>query len=541
MSEMMQAIRIGEAAPEFTLACADARDPNRRTVRLADYSGRWLAMVFYPRDFSFVCPTELTSFSARGPDFQQRGCELLGLSVDTVELHREWLATPPSAGGLGPLQFPLAADPDGATARAYGVWHEEKQVSLRGLFIIDPAGLLQYAVVHNLNVGRSPDEVLRVLDALQTGGLCPASWTSADGTIDPERALQPGRILGHYRIRRLLGGGTFGTVFAALDLRLERMVALKVLKRTVFESRQAVLAEARAAARVNHPQVCTVYAVEEEDGLPLIAMEYLDGPTLAQAISRGLAVEAVRPLAAQIAAGLAAAHAQQVVHGDLKPANVMLAGGGTAKILDFGLAGCPPCSTAAGESRQEPKRLATPAGAARSTAEPAETLDDDHSAVRCQGSGVRCQAEPAETLDDGHSAPGDGGPIRGTPAYMSPEQASGMRASPASDVFAFGLLLFEMLTGRMAFTNPSLTAILTRLQTQDVGPKLAAQVDAPYRDLLAAMLARDPAQRPAMRQVAQWLSRAPAHQADAEHGDERTGGGAEADLLAIHQDCKGQD
>ncbi len=480
MSEGMQRIRIGEAAPEFILACADARDANRRTVRLADYSGRWLAIVFYPRDFSFVCPTELTSFSARGPDFQQRGCELLGLSVDTVELHREWLATPPSEGGLGPLQFPLAADPDGATARAYGVWHEEKQVSLRGLFIIDPAGLLQYAVVHNLNVGRSPDEVLRVLDALQTGGLCPASWTSADGTIDPERALQPGRILGHYRIRQMLGGGTFGTVFAALDLRLERMVALKVLKRTVFESRQAVLAEARAAAKVNHPQVCTVYAVEEEDGLPLIAMEYLDGQTLAQLIAHGLPRESVRPLAAQIASGLAAAHAQHVVHGDLKPANVMIVANATAKILDFGLSGSPSRTSAPSDSAPPPARPATPAGLAPTAAEPDETRDAAHS--------------------------GDEGGIRGTPAYMSPEQASGQRASLASDVFAFGLMLFEMLTGRMAFPDTSLTSILTRLQFQDLAPKLAPQVDAPYRELLAAMLAREPGRRPAMQQVQRTLS-----------------------------------
>jgi serine/threonine protein kinase len=96
-----------------------------------------------------------------------------------------------------------------------------------------------------------------VLDTLKTGGLCPASCTSAGGTIDPELALQAGRILGHYRIRGKLGGGTFGTVFAAWDLRLERMVALKVLKRNLFESRDAVLAEARAAAKLNHPHVCT--------------------------------------------------------------------------------------------------------------------------------------------------------------------------------------------------------------------------------------------------------------------------------------------
>ncbi len=473
----MHIAKVGEAAPEFALACADARDQDRPPVRSSDYAGHWAILFFYPRDFSFVCPTELTSFSARWLDFRQRGCELLGISVDSVELHREWLATPPAEGGLGPLQFPLASDPDGATARAYGVWVDQKQVSTRGLFIIDPDGILQYAVVHNLNVGRSPDEVLRVLDALQTGALCPASWTSADGTIDPERALQPGRVLGHYRIRRKLGNGTFGTVFAAWDLRLERMVALKVLKRTVFESRDAVLAEARAAAKVNHPHVCTVYAVEEEDGLPLIAMEYLDGRTLSQAIAEGLPRNVAQNLAVQIAAGLTAAHAQQVVHGDLKPANVMVIGEGVAKILDFGLAGPQHASSMTVDGARRDGQPATPKGASTKV------------------------SEVDETLEYGGSASGEVGGIRGTPAYMSPEQAAGRRPTPASDVFSFGLMLFEMLTGRMGLPDTSLVTLLARLQNQELGLRLAPEVDESYRELLAAMLARDATRRPAMSEV----------------------------------------
>lgn len=478
----MQVAKVGQTAPPFVRECADARDDGRRSVCSSDYAGRWLMLVFYPRDFSFVCPTELTSFSARWPDFQQRNCELLGISADAVELHREWLTTPPAKGGLGPLQFPLASDPDGAMARAYDVWVDEKQVSLRGLFLIDPDGILQYAVTHNLNVGRSPDEVLRVLDALQTGGLCPASWTSADGTIDVERALQPGRILGHYRIRQRLGEGTFGTVFAAWDLQLERPVALKVLKRNVFESRAAVLAEARAAAKVNHPHVCTIYAVEEEDGLPLIAMEYLAGQTLSETIAEGLPGEASRNLAVQIASGLAAAHAQHVVHGDLKPANVIVTSQRHAKILDFGLAGSPHASPQAAVGSPPHTRPASPT--AGSTAAP----------------------DVGETLDYNDSASGEGGGIRGTPAYMSPEQAAGERATPASDVFAFGLTLFEMLTGRMALPDTSVVSLLTRLQTQELGPRLAAQVDEPYRELLQAMLARAPARRPAMNEVLHRLS-----------------------------------
>ncbi|OHB66211.1 MAG: hypothetical protein A2V70_12280 [Planctomycetes bacterium RBG_13_63_9] len=456
-------------------------DARPRPVRLSDYSGRWLMLIFYPRDFTFVCPTELTAFSARLADFNTRDCELLGISADSIELHQEWLTTPPADGGLGSLQFPLASDPDGTAARAYGVWVEEKEVSTRGLFMIDPGGILQYAVMHNLNVGRSPDEVLRVLDALRTGGLCPASWTSADGTIDPERALRPGIILGHYRIRSKLGEGTFGTVFAAWDMRLERMVALKVLKRKVFDSREAVLTESRAAAKLNNPHVCTIYGVEEEDGLPLIVMEYVDGQPLSQMIAESLQHDSALRLATQIASGLAAAHSQEVVHGDLKPANIIVTKEGTAKILDFGLARSQQASSSAdgGASQRQ---------------------------VPVVVSGISQAVHGVEaTVDYSTSTSDQSVGIRGSLAYMSPEQASGLPATPASDVFSFGLTLIEMLTGDRALTEQSPVELLARLQAQELGSELAQQVDEACRELLSAMLAHDPAQRPPLTEVAQKL------------------------------------
>ena len=334
----MSTLRVGHAAPDFTLECISLDQDHARTVSLDDYRGRWLMLFFYPRDFTFVCPTELTVFSATIDDFEQRDCDIVAISVDSIELHGEWISTPASKGGLGPLQFPLGSDPDGNLAKAYGVWIPEKEVSTRGMFLIDPEGVLQYSVIHSLSVGRTPEEVLRVLDALRTGGLCPASWTSADGTIDLEGALAPGRILGHYRIRKRRGSGAFGSVFAAWDMRLERTVALKVLRRNLLESREATVNEARAAARLNHPSVCGVHAVEEEDGVPIIVMEYLDGQPLSSEIAEKIPPERAVTLASQIAAGLAAAHDQQVVHGDLKPANIMVTRDGRAKILDFGLA-----------------------------------------------------------------------------------------------------------------------------------------------------------------------------------------------------------
>jgi alkyl hydroperoxide reductase subunit AhpC len=474
-------VKVGEAAPDFALTCVSAADAAPRPMRRSDFAGRWLMLVFYPGDFTFVCPTELTAFSARHADFTRRNCSLLGISADPIEMHREWLATPPAEGGLGPLQFPLASDPAGETARAFGVWVEAQQVCIRALFIIDPAGVLQYAVVHNLNVGRNPDEVLRVLDALQTGGLCPASWTAADGTIDLEKALHRGTVLGSYRIREKLGSGTFGTVFAAWDQRLERMVALKVLKRGSAESREAVLIESRAAARLNHPNVCTVYSVEEVDGLPMIVMEHVDGRLLSDMISQGLDRRRVTGLALQIAAGLAAAHAAGIVHGDLKPANVIVTNEGVAKLLDFGLAtaqcDAPP---EAGSPARQPSPVAEDIAQASGGIEPT-----------------------MEYYDSSSERPGV---IRGSLAYMAPEQSQGLPPTPAADVFSFGLTLAEMLTGKRAHGEQSAVKLVLRLQDKELANEVANRVDAAYRDTIAAMLTHDPLARPSMAEVARQLA-----------------------------------
>ncbi len=484
--ESMSTVRIGEPSPSFMLDCLSLNDDNVRNVSLSDYRGRWLMLFFYPRDFSFICPTELTTFSARIEEFALRQCDILAVSVDSIELHEEWLTTPSSKGGLGPLQFPLGSDPDGSVARAYGVWVPDKEVSTRGMFLIDPEGILQYSVVHNLSVGRTPDEVLRVLDALRTGGLCPASWTSADGTIDLEQALETGRILGHYRIRKKLGGGAFGTVFAAWDLRLERMVALKVLRRTLLESRDAAITEARAAARLNHPHVCSVYAVEEEDGLPVIVMEYLDGRLLSQEIKEKLPVRRALRLTRQIAAGLAAAHSQQIVHGDLKPANVIVTRDGTAKILDFGLA-----------RSERAARLS-------SSASPHASLERPETAAALEN------ADLADTIDVDARKSLSETAIRGTPAYMSPEQAAGRLSTSSSDVFSLGIVLFEMLTGQPAFAHQKPIDLLMHLQSADLVSELVPRVDAKYQALLSGMLQHDPAQRFTAEDVVQALVAMPA-------------------------------
>lgn len=468
-----RALSVGSPAPDFDLEAVQAhKDPRR--VRLEDYRGRWLMLIFYPRDFSFVCPTELTAFSARADEFNEAECDLLGISVDTIELHQEWLATPPDDGGIGALRFPLAADSNGEATRAYNVWVASKEVSNRGLFMIDPEGVLQYSVVHNLSVGRSVDEVLRVLHALRTGGLCPASWTDADGLIDPERQLTPGRILGHYRIERLLGAGSFGTVFLAWDLRLERSTAVKVLKRDVFRSRDHLLTEARIAARLNHPYICTIFAIEEEDGLPLIAMEYVEGLSLSEVVANGLSPSEGLQILTKLASGLAVAHAARVVHGDLKPANVLVSSEGEPKVLDFGLA----------------KSIREEAGTDNSKSAAERSIEDSDLPENLDAT-----IELTREQDDAISR------IQGTPSYMSPEQIQGRLPTTASDVFAFGLILYEVVTGHRALNEDSISGIVRRLADQHLGEQLADDVDGPLHDLLIATLDARFDQRPAMPQV----------------------------------------
>ena len=137
--------RVGAPAPAFDLPSTLGRPTSRRQERLSEHAGRWLVLVFYPRDFTFVCPTELIELSARHDEFRRRNGEIVAISVDDLETHERWIATPPRDGGVGPLQFPLASDPDGAAARAFGVWIEDKQVANRGLFMVDPEGIVQYA------------------------------------------------------------------------------------------------------------------------------------------------------------------------------------------------------------------------------------------------------------------------------------------------------------------------------------------------------------------------------------------------------------
>jgi peroxiredoxin 2/4 len=165
-----------------------------KEISLANYRGQWVCLYFYPLDFTFVCPTEITAFQDTYKQFKEAGCEILGCSVDSQYSHLAWSQKTRKEGGIGRLDYPLLADVKKTIARDYGVLLEDKGIALRGLFLIDPDGNVAYQVVHDLGIGRNPQEVLRVLQALQetkkTGEVCPASWTPGKKTMkaDPTRS-----------------------------------------------------------------------------------------------------------------------------------------------------------------------------------------------------------------------------------------------------------------------------------------------------------------------------------------------------------------
>ena len=181
--ELFEYAKVGEPAPYFEMPCTRNLETLDEVTTLDDYRGQWLVLFFYPYDFSIVCPTEIMALSERYEDFQALNADILGVSTDSIYAHRAWVRTPEEENGLMGLKYLLASDSTHQVSEAYSVLVEEEGAALRGLFIVDPDGILQYAVIHNMAIGRSVEETLRVLEALQAGGLCGANWEPGDDTL----------------------------------------------------------------------------------------------------------------------------------------------------------------------------------------------------------------------------------------------------------------------------------------------------------------------------------------------------------------------
>lgn len=149
-------------------------------LSLDEYKGKWLLLLFYPLDFTFVCPTELVALNEKFADFEKRSCAIVAASTDSVYSHLGWVKADER---IGALKYPLLSDITKSIARSYGVLLEDQGVALRGTFLIDPQGLLRFMSVNDLGTGRNIDEILRVLEALQTGQPCPCNWRPGDATL----------------------------------------------------------------------------------------------------------------------------------------------------------------------------------------------------------------------------------------------------------------------------------------------------------------------------------------------------------------------
>ena len=193
------AAHVQQPAPQFT--CEAVVNGDFKDVSLSDYKGKSLVLFFYPLDFTFVCPTEILAFNDRVEEFRALNCEVVGASVDSKFTHLAWINTPRKEGGISGVTIPLLADLKKEVARDYGVLLPDG-VALRGLFVIDPKGIVRHITINDLPIGRSVDEALRVVQAMQFadehGEVCPANWEPGKATMkaDPQGSKEYFRKVG---------------------------------------------------------------------------------------------------------------------------------------------------------------------------------------------------------------------------------------------------------------------------------------------------------------------------------------------------------
>ncbi|HZO12680.1 MAG TPA: serine/threonine-protein kinase, partial [Polyangiaceae bacterium] len=306
----------------------------------------------------------------------------------------------------------------------------------------------------------------------------PESWKEDDAEVAgaapaAEGVLAPGTLIDQFRIMRLLATGGMGELYLARDVRLGRKVALKCVQPSLLGSEEAVgrfLAEARTTAKFSHPNIVTVYTVGEHDGKPYLALEYLEGENLRDRLGgdhRGLSLNEALRLLMAVAEALAEAHQHGVLHRDLKPENVVIPKDGRVRVVDFGLA------SRVTEQEEKPEERLTSASFQSTTL-------------------VRIEAPSGRA---------------GTPQYMAPEQWHALECTAQTDVWALGVILFELCTGQLPFDEPTMFKQAMAVCGAEPAPRAEAIADVPREiaDLIARCLEKSSDQRPDATSVARAL------------------------------------
>jgi peroxiredoxin (alkyl hydroperoxide reductase subunit C) len=181
----LEVVKVGQEVPDFEMAAF--QNDEIKDIKLSDYKGKWVVLLFYPADFTFVCPTELEDMASLYPKFQEVGAEVISVSTDTAFVHKAWHDT---SDAIGKVDYPMGADPTGEVSQLFDVYIDAEGLALRGTFIIDPDGVLKTAEIHDLGIGRSAAETLRKLNAAKFvhefgDQVCPANWTPGADTLTP--------------------------------------------------------------------------------------------------------------------------------------------------------------------------------------------------------------------------------------------------------------------------------------------------------------------------------------------------------------------
>ncbi len=481
-------VAVGNIAPDVQLRCTLPGDDRRKGLHLQDRQGRWALLAFLSSPRQHGCAGEIAALEACAHLLWARGCEVFAI---TTALRTTTPSGPDTAGrGRGGAVGRLrrVVDGEARAAAAFGVREVIATRGARAMFLLDPASVVRFEMVCDSCFGQGILEPTKVLEAVQSADDCPRIWAETPGQAQAPHAPEPvpGQRFGHFAVEDRIGEGAFSTVYRARDIRLDREVALKHLLPGQHVDLAVVLHEARVGATLVHPNVCTIHDVLESPGSSLIVMEMLSGGSLAHRMRGGpIGSRRSRRVIRAIAQALRALHAVGVVHGDLKPGNVMFAADGTPKLVDFGVA------------LLDGRRVVPTESSDVSSLRSGTTLAVDRSptnadtlwALADDAVGVEARTLPV---------------VCGTPAYMAPELLEGELPTPASDVWAVGVLAVELTTGLQPFRGETFVDLL--LDQRRCDPRqLAREVPTRWREIVRSALVIEPDRRASAGDLARML------------------------------------